>query len=69
MLIIIIFSNIVRMFYNCSSLTKFPDLSKWYIKNVINKEDIFKGTKVKIPKILNKVKKGILFINSNNISN
>ena len=41
------------MFYNFSSLTTLPDLN---IKDVIHKEDVFNGTKFKIPKNFKKEK-------------
>ena len=33
------------MFYNCQSLVKIPDISKWNSTNVSNIEDLFSGCK------------------------
>ena len=36
------------MFYDCSSLTNLPDISKWDTKNVTNMNEMFSGCRKNI---------------------
>ena len=40
------------MFYNCSLLSKLPDISKWNTSNAINMSNMFSGCKsdLNVPK-------------------
>jgi len=37
-----------HLFYNCSSLTSFPDISVWVIKRKLKKDSMFQGVDKKI---------------------
>ena len=43
------------MFYECSNLESVPDIINWDLSNIIEKQDMFKGTSENfiIPKSLN----------------
>ena len=37
-----------EMFYNCSALNSFPDLKKWNLNNVTEKNGMFDGCPYKL---------------------
>ena len=46
-------SNMISMFYKCSSLSSLPDISKWNTNNVTDKYHMFFGCiNIIIPKII-----------------
>ena len=62
-----------KMFYNCTSLVSFPDISKWNTKNVEKIDDIFTGCScLNFPDIskwnLNKIKNKKILENDINSS-